>query len=128
MIYGAFTVVTFDETLCTNLEPVTTFSAFRILILLLPTNAEEYGNDLITELCGVCPTVFLCTLEVSAMQSVYDDFQLLRTLLIGRTPFAMTSFLQMAAYPNYGRAGIVAHLGSAAGLSGTMLGGTIWNG
>ena len=33
--------------------------------------AEEYGNYLITELCGVRPTVFLCTLEVSAMQFVY---------------------------------------------------------
>ena len=28
----------------------------------------------ITELRGVRPTVFLCTLEVSAMQSAYDDF------------------------------------------------------
>ena len=27
-------------------------------------------------------------------------FQLLRTPLIGETPFAMTSFVQMAAYPN----------------------------
>ena len=38
------------------------------------TNAEEYGNDLITELRGVRPTVFLYTLEVSMMQSVNDDF------------------------------------------------------
>ena len=37
-------------------------------------NAEEYGNDLTTELCSFCPTAFLCTLEVSAMQTVYDDF------------------------------------------------------
>jgi len=55
-------------------------------------------------------------------------FQLLRTPLIGETPFAMTSFVQMAAaYPNNGRTGIVAHPGSAAGLSGAMLRGTIWN-
>ena len=39
---------------------------------MIPT--EEYGNDLITELHGVRLTVFLCTLEVSAMQSVYDEF------------------------------------------------------
>ena len=42
-------------------------------------------------------------------------FQLLRTLLIGETPFAIMSFLQMAAYPNNGGASIVAHPGSAAG-------------
>ena len=41
-------------------------------------------------------------------------FQLFLTPLIGETPFAMTSFVQMAAYPNNGRAGIVAHPGSAA--------------
>ena len=54
-------------------------------------------------------------------------FQLLRTPLIGETPFAMTSFVQMAAYPNDGPADIVAHPGSAAGLSGAILRGTIWN-
>ena len=54
-------------------------------------------------------------------------FQLLRMPLIGETPFAMTSFLQMAAYSNNGRAGIVAHPGSAAKLSDAMLRGTIWN-
>jgi len=41
-------------------------------------------------------------------------FQLLRTPLIGETPFAMTSFVQMAAYLKNGRAGIVAHPGSGA--------------
>ena len=51
----------------------------------------------------------------------------LRTQLIGKTPFAMTSFLQMAAYPNNGRAPIVAHPGSIVGLSDAMLRGTIWN-
>ena len=59
-----------------------TFSAFRLLLILLillllmlwHTNAEEYGNDLITELHSFHLTVFLCTLEVSTMQSVYDDF------------------------------------------------------
>ena len=61
------------------------------------------------------------------MQSVYDDFQLLRTPLIGETPFAPTLFLQMAAYPNNGRAGTVPHPGSAAGFFGAMLHGTIWN-
>ena len=61
------------------------------------------------------------------MQSVYDDFPASRTPLIGEMPFAMTSFLQMAAYPNNGRAGIVAHPGSAAELSGAVLCSTIWN-
>ena len=55
-------------------------------------NAEEYKNDLITELRGVQPTIFICALEVSAMQSVIMTiFRVLRTLLIGKTPFAMTS-------------------------------------
>ena len=51
----------------------------------------------------------------------------LRTLLMGDMPFAMVSFLQMAAYPKNGSAGIVAHPGSTAELSGAMLRGTIWN-
>ncbi len=34
-------------------------------------------------------------------------FQLLRTPLIGETPFAMTSFVQMAAYRPNGRAGLL---------------------
>ena len=43
--------------------------------------AEEYGNYLITELRGVRPTVFLCTLEVSAMQFVYVVIEVrMRTL------------------------------------------------
>jgi len=54
-------------------------------------------------------------------------FQLLRTPLIGEMPFAMTSFVQMTAHPNNGRAGIVAYPGSAAGLSDAMLRGAIWN-
>ena len=37
-------------------------------------NTEEYGNDFITELRSVRPTVFLCTLEVTVMHSVYDGF------------------------------------------------------
>jgi len=41
-------------------------------------------------------------------------FQLLRTPLIGETPFAMMSFVQMAACPNNVRAGIVANPGSGA--------------
>ena len=49
------------------------------------------------------------------------SFRLLLTPLIGETPFAMTSFLTV------GRRTIVAHPGSAAGLSGAMLRGTIWN-
>ncbi len=51
------------------------------------------------------------------MQSAYDDFpaSFVRQL-IGETPFAMTSFVQMAAYSyqNNGRAGIVDHSGSGA--------------
>jgi len=54
-------------------------------------------------------------------------FQLRRTLLIGEMPFAMTSFIQMAAYPNNRCTGIVTHPGTAAGLSGAILRGTIWN-
>ena len=56
-------------------------------------------------------------------------FRLLRTALIGETPFAMTSVaLQMAAYIRTTVAAvIVAHSGNAAGLSGAMLHGTIWN-
>ena len=55
-------------------------------------------------------------------------FQFLRTAPIGETPFAMTCFLQMAAYIRATVAAvIVAHSGSAAGLSGAMLHGTIWN-
>ena len=50
------------------------------------------------------------------------SFRLLRTPLIGETPFAMTSFLTVGR-----RTIIVAHPGSAAGLSGAMLRGTIWN-
>ena len=55
-------------------------------------------------------------------------FQFLRTARIGETPFAMTFFLQMAGYIRTTVAAvIVAHSGSAAGLSGAMLHGTIWN-
>ena len=54
-------------------------------------------------------------------------FQLLRTPLIGETPFAMTSFLQMPPIRTTVAAVIVARPGSAAGLSGAMLRGTIWN-
>ena len=60
------------------------------------------------------------------MQSVYDDFQLLRMPLIGETPFAMTSFLQRLSIRTTD-AQIVAHPGSAAGLWGAMLHGTIRN-
>ena len=42
--------------------------------LLSRENAGDYRNDLITELRGVRPTVFFCTLEVSAMESAYDDY------------------------------------------------------
>ena len=36
--------------------------------------AEECESNITTELCGFHPTAFLCILEVSAMQSVYDSF------------------------------------------------------
>ena len=62
------------------------------------------------------------------MQSVYDDFPASSyAAYIGETPFAMTSFLQMPPIRTTVAAVIVARPGSAAGLSGAMLRGTIWN-
>ena len=51
------------------------------------------------------------------MQFVYDDFPASSYAAIGEMPFAMMPFLQMAAYSNNGRVGIVAHPGSVARLS-----------
>ena len=77
------------------------------------------------------------------MQCVYDDFPASSyAAYIGETPFSMMSFLTNGClYPNIDKrsilrlsmirtkvaAVIVAHPGSAAGLSGAMLRGTIWN-
>ena len=119
---------------CRNLSM--TFSAFRLFLLLIllillltleRTNAEEYENDLITELRSVRLTVFLCTVEVSTMQSVYDDFSASSYTAYRWDAICNDVFLQMATYLNNGSARIVAHPGSAAGLWGAMLCGTIWN-
>ena len=64
------------------------------------------------------------------VQSVYDDFPASSyAAYIRETPFAMTSFLTNARlHPNNRVAAvIVPHPGSAAGLLGAMLHGTIWN-
>ena len=61
------------------------------------------------------------------MQSVYDSFP--AYLYTAYQWYAICNcFLQMAAYSNNDcRREIVAHPGSAAGLSNTMLRGAIWN-
>ena len=64
-------------------------------------NIEEYENDLITELCGLRPTVFFCTIEISVLQSVYDGFP--------ASSYAICNYVisKMAAYPNNGRRGVI---------------------
>ena len=97
------------------------FSSNLIILLsaLQRTNAEEYVNDITTELLGFAPMHSFVPQRSPRCSLYMTIIQLLRTSLIGETPFAMTSFLTNGRlYPNTVASMIVAHPGSAAGLSG----------